>query len=329
VWAPVVKPSYWQIGIDDITFNNNPTGLCGENGGCQVAVDTGTSMLAGPTALVDSLSQQIDVKSDCSNYDTLPNLGFQIGDKILNLRPEEYIDKDGDHDCSFSLMALDVPPPKGPLFIFGDPFLRRFVTVFDRENQKVGFGVAKNNVGGGRANVYEVIANVAGGAGVASTGGMSAGGESTNAVNVDLAGGMMTPGGSGGSSDSSTSTDTMADNSGTTSTPSSAASDVPESPSLSIDSDAPAPSSGAAAPQKQDLTFDDNDDFDKGLKSLAASAAAQAQAGADVSSTAVRSESESETPSVPVEQAESAVAVSAAAIDGQAQAGAGNEDFMK
>lgn len=91
VWAPVVKPSYWQIGIDDITFNNNPTGLCGSSGGCQVAVDTGTSMLAGPTALVDQLSSQIDVKSDCSNFATLPNLGFQIGDKVITFCVEDLV----------------------------------------------------------------------------------------------------------------------------------------------------------------------------------------------------------------------------------------------
>jgi len=49
-------------------------------------------------------------------------------------------------DCSFSLMALYVPPPKGPLFIFGDPFLRRFVTIYDRQGPKVGFAVAKHDI---------------------------------------------------------------------------------------------------------------------------------------------------------------------------------------
>merc|ERR1719359_707712 len=66
VWAKVVRESYWQVGVDDITFNNVATGLC--NGGCQVAVDTGTSMLAGPSDLVEKLTDKLNAKDDCSNF---------------------------------------------------------------------------------------------------------------------------------------------------------------------------------------------------------------------------------------------------------------------
>eukprot|EP00747_Dinoflagellata_sp_TGD_P026726 gnl/TRDRNA2_/TRDRNA2_132135_c0_seq1.p1 gnl/TRDRNA2_/TRDRNA2_132135_c0~~gnl/TRDRNA2_/TRDRNA2_132135_c0_seq1.p1 ORF type:complete len:558 (+),score=129.51 gnl/TRDRNA2_/TRDRNA2_132135_c0_seq1:104-1777(+) len=142
LWSKVTHESYWQVGVDDITFNNVATGLCGANG-CQVAVDTGTSMLAGPSDLVDELNSKLDAKDDCSNFHSLPHIGFKIGNKVLNLSPEEYMDKQSG-DCSFSLMSLDVPPPKGPLFIFGDPFLRRFVTIYDREGPSVGFAVAKH-----------------------------------------------------------------------------------------------------------------------------------------------------------------------------------------
>ena len=142
VWAPVRMESYWQVSIDDITFDNQPKGLCSD--GCEVAVDTGTSMLAGPSDLVDKLSSMVGAKDDCSNFNSLPKLGFQIGDKVLNLKPDDYMDSSGS-ECSFSLMSLDVPPPKGPLFIFGDPFLRRFVTIFDRTGPRVGFAVAKHS----------------------------------------------------------------------------------------------------------------------------------------------------------------------------------------
>ncbi|CAE7779778.1 Ctse [Symbiodinium pilosum] len=142
VWAPVTHESYWQVAVRDITFDNTETGLCGSQG-CQVAVDTGTSMLAGPPALVARLQEKVAAREDCSNYDSLPNIGFKVGNKILNLKPEDYMDRD-ETGCSFSLMPLDVPPPRGPLFIFGDPFLRRFVTIYDKSGPSVGFAVSKH-----------------------------------------------------------------------------------------------------------------------------------------------------------------------------------------
>lgn len=158
VWAKVDRESYWQVGVDDIAFDNEVTGLC--NGGCQVAVDTGTSMLAGPSDLVDQLSTKLEAKDDCSNFDTLPAIGFKVGNKVLNLAPEDYMDT-SPGECSFSLMSLDVPPPKGPLFIFGDPFLRRFVTIYDRSGPRVGFAVAKHDKLD-HAAAEKIISNVVG-----------------------------------------------------------------------------------------------------------------------------------------------------------------------
>merc|ERR1719440_1156225 len=137
-WVPVNKQSYWQIAIDDVTFDNSKTGLCS---GCQVAVDTGTSLLAGPSDVVENLGARLNVKDDCSNFASLPLLGFAVGNRVLNMKPDDYIDK-GSDGCSVSLMTLDVPPPKGPLFVFGDPFLRRFLTIYDRDGPQVGFAVS-------------------------------------------------------------------------------------------------------------------------------------------------------------------------------------------
>merc|ERR1719330_1811328 len=193
VWAPVKVQSWWQVAIDDITFNNQPKSLC--DGQCQVAVDTGTSMLAGPSDLVDKLTSMVDAKDDCSNFNELPNLGFKLGNTVLNLKPDDYMDR-SDGRCSFSLMALDVPPPKGPVFIFGDPFLRRFVTIYDRTKPAVGFAVAKHSGTADEAGTSGLIAHIQGG-GSSSSSSSPAGDGNPNAVDLHLDAGLMTSAGGG------------------------------------------------------------------------------------------------------------------------------------
>jgi len=140
-WEQVSRDTgYWQVQIQDITINNKKQSLCND---CQVAVDTGTSQLAGPTDVITELSKRLDVKSDCANFKDLPDLGFVMGDNILNLKPNDYVDK-GPDGCEVSLMPLDVPPPNGPLFIFGDPFLRKYYTAYDSANKRVGFATARH-----------------------------------------------------------------------------------------------------------------------------------------------------------------------------------------
>merc|ERR1719451_111315 len=123
----------------DIAIKNERQSLCTKS--CQVAVDTGTSLMAGPTEIINTLIDKLNVANDCSNFKGLPDLGFIVGDHILNLKPDDYIDK-SDDGCSVALMTLDIPPPKGPLFIFGDPFLRKYYPVYDRDNLRVGFALA-------------------------------------------------------------------------------------------------------------------------------------------------------------------------------------------
>lgn len=142
-WAPVSTPGYWQVVMEDVAIGNVKQKLCSGKEGCQVAVDTGTSLLAGPTDTINTLIDRLAAADDCANYNKLPNLGFVVQGHVLNLRPEDYMDKSED-GCSVALMTLDIPPPKGPLFIFGDPFLRKFYTIYDREGLRVGFGLAKH-----------------------------------------------------------------------------------------------------------------------------------------------------------------------------------------
>ncbi|CAD7950861.1 unnamed protein product [Amoebophrya sp. A25] len=144
IWVPVSHPSFWQVEMDDVVLNNVVTGLC--DGGCQAAVDTGTSLLAGPSHIVHELTEKLNVAADCSNWPSLPDLGFLFGDTILNLKPQDYVERHPEEGCSLALMALDVPPPKGPLFVFGEPFLKKYYTIFDRARLRLGLALANHDI---------------------------------------------------------------------------------------------------------------------------------------------------------------------------------------
>jgi hypothetical protein len=143
-WAPVTNPGYWQVALKDLAFGNAPLGLCGASG-CHAAVDTGTALVAGPGRLIRQLVEKLSVAADCSNFDSLPDLSFIFSaDVVLHLSPLDYVDKSSD-GCILGLMALDIPAPRGPLFILGDPFLRKYYTVYDRERLRVRFALAKHS----------------------------------------------------------------------------------------------------------------------------------------------------------------------------------------
>merc|ERR1712166_1419211 len=114
-----------------------------------MGIDSGTSLLAGPKESVAALAKQVGATSlagkeyiiDCKKKATLPNLEITLGGKAFSLGPDDYV-LSVSGQCLFAFTGIDVPAPRGPLWIMGDIFMRKYYSVFDYGNKKMRFATA-------------------------------------------------------------------------------------------------------------------------------------------------------------------------------------------
>lgn len=112
-------------------------------------LSTAASLLAGPKESVDALAKQVGAKSllgkeytvDCSQKSSLPDLKVTLGGKDFTLTSNDYV-LETSGQCLFAFTGIDVPPPRGPLWIMGDIFMRKYYCVFDYGNKKMRIGLS-------------------------------------------------------------------------------------------------------------------------------------------------------------------------------------------
>merc|ERR1719443_791706 len=107
-------------------------------------------MLAGPKESVAALAQKVGATSvagkeftiDCSQVSSLPDLTVTLAGKDFKLSGKDYT-LQVQNQCLFAFIGLDMPPSVGPLWILGDVFMRKYYTVFDYGNKRVGIALSK------------------------------------------------------------------------------------------------------------------------------------------------------------------------------------------
>jgi len=147
-YADVTEKWYWQIDIEEISALNSTV-----ESNVHGIVDTGTSLLTGPKEVIKELNRQLGAIVlfgfgffFCLDKQRYPNVTFTINGQDLVLTPEDYILDP--HPllptvlCISGFEGLDFQTQGVDTWVLGDVFIGKFYTLFDRDNDRVGFATA-------------------------------------------------------------------------------------------------------------------------------------------------------------------------------------------
>uniref|UniRef100_A0A1I8C1T3 Peptidase A1 domain-containing protein n=1 Tax=Meloidogyne hapla TaxID=6305 RepID=A0A1I8C1T3_MELHA len=110
-------------------------------------LDTGTSLIAGPSSIINKIHTKIGAKNylsgwlnlNCSTIDKLPSIHFNIGGNNFTLDPSDYVIQIDTVTCLSGFASVDL---NGNMWILGDLFITKWYTIFDHENKRVGLAEA-------------------------------------------------------------------------------------------------------------------------------------------------------------------------------------------
>ncbi|XP_070313535.1 pregnancy-associated glycoprotein 2-like [Odocoileus virginianus] len=142
-WVPVTQARLWQITMDCISINKMVV-ACSR--GCQAIVDSGSSVLAGPTQVVHNIFKHINPNPkeknqqliSCDQAKTLPPINFTINGMHFPVSPKYYIQKVFEDICFVSFQGGTEYMSPSDSWIQGDIFLKAYFTVFDQGNYRIG-----------------------------------------------------------------------------------------------------------------------------------------------------------------------------------------------
>lgn len=150
-YIPVQREGYWEVAMDSLNSGDSTVGC---TGGCTAIVDTGSSLMVGPTKETNAINKMIGGKEivpgtgqymiDCGSISSLPEIAVVLAGREFVLTGKDYvlqISQFGQTQCISGFMGLDMP--MGPWWILGDVFIGKFYSEFDLGNSRVGLATAK------------------------------------------------------------------------------------------------------------------------------------------------------------------------------------------
>lgn len=147
-WSNVITKGYWLITLGGVTVNNSTVDIGDTN---KAAIDTGTTLIGGPDAVVESLYAQIPGSSAVSGADgyyqfpcdTDVNATMTFGSEMYSINSQDFlvaqVDSAG-QNCMGAFFSLSTTSSSTLQWVVGGAFLKSVYSVFkDGDTAQVGF----------------------------------------------------------------------------------------------------------------------------------------------------------------------------------------------
>ncbi|TLD18880.1 acid protease [Venturia nashicola] len=133
---------FWEIPMADSGVDGTKLGITGRT----AIIDSGTSFILMPQDDAAKLHKAIPNSSQNEESFTVPcdsknKMQIVFGTVTYDISPKDYIGKPSGSGCASNIVGRQVFGPKQ--WLVGDVFMKNVYTVFDYDQQRVGFGVKR------------------------------------------------------------------------------------------------------------------------------------------------------------------------------------------
>jgi len=151
-YCSVIDHLYWGVSLSEIHLQGNKGNQSifksSKSGVNEAIIDSGTSLFVVDTTTYNTLMTYLNLYAYCSiwgdyiicansSLTDYPNIVVTLCENEFILTPEDYLEAYYEYYLVL-FEATDV----STYFILGDTFMRKFYTVFDMEDNQIGFAVA-------------------------------------------------------------------------------------------------------------------------------------------------------------------------------------------